>query len=58
LTDATSAALDCTTALLGPGLLAEDLPDRLPAIFRRLARLAAERVRACTQPHARHPTTP
>jgi hydroxyethylthiazole kinase-like uncharacterized protein yjeF len=27
----------------GPGLLAEDLPDRLPAVFRRLARLAAQR---------------
>jgi len=27
----------------GPGLLAEDLPDRLPAVFRRLARLAAAR---------------
>ncbi|MFZ2990107.1 NAD(P)H-hydrate dehydratase [Ideonella sp.] len=27
----------------GPGLLAEDLPDRLPAVLRRLARLAAER---------------
>jgi NAD(P)H-hydrate epimerase len=27
----------------GPGLLAEDLPDRLPAVFRRLARLGAER---------------
>jgi len=29
----------------GPGLLAEDLPDRLPAVFRRLARLAAQRAR-------------
>ena len=27
-------------AHFGPGLLAEDLPDRLPAVFRRLARLA------------------
>ena len=26
-------------ANFGPGLLAEDLPDRLPAVFRRLARL-------------------
>ena len=26
-------------AHFGPGLLAEDLPDRLPAVFRRLARL-------------------
>nr|WP_315430649.1 NAD(P)H-hydrate dehydratase [uncultured Albidiferax sp.] len=30
-------------AHFGPGLLAEDLPDRLPAVFRHLARLAAER---------------
>jgi len=30
-------------AHFGPGLLAEDLPDRLPAVFRRLARLAAQR---------------
>lgn len=30
-------------AHFGPGLLAEDLPDRLPAVFRRLARLNAER---------------
>jgi NAD(P)H-hydrate epimerase len=27
----------------GPGLLAEDLPDRLPAVLRRLARLGAQR---------------
>jgi len=27
-------------AHFGPGLMAEDLPDRLPAVFRRLARLA------------------
>jgi NAD(P)H-hydrate epimerase len=33
-------------AHFGPGLLAEDLPDRLPAVFRRLQRLAAERARA------------
>jgi len=33
-------------AHFGPGLLAEDLPDRLPAVFRRLARLAAQRARA------------
>ena len=30
-------------AHFGPGLLAEDLPDRLPAVFRRLARGAARR---------------
>jgi NAD(P)H-hydrate epimerase len=29
----------------GLGLLAEDLPDRLPAVFRRLARLADDRAR-------------
>jgi len=29
-------------AHFGPGLLAEDLPDRLPAVFRRLARLSAD----------------
>ncbi|MEO8936342.1 MAG: NAD(P)H-hydrate dehydratase [Burkholderiaceae bacterium] len=29
----------------GPGLLAEDLPDRLPAVLRRLARLTAQRDR-------------
>jgi NAD(P)H-hydrate epimerase len=27
----------------GPGLLAEDLPERLPAVFRRLARMGTER---------------
>ena len=27
-------------AHFGPGLLAEDLPDRLPAVFGRLARLS------------------
>jgi NAD(P)H-hydrate epimerase len=27
-------------AHFGPGLLAEDLPDRLPEVFRELARLA------------------
>ena len=40
----------------GPGLLAEDLPDRLPAVFRQLARPARRRAegkainerRACT----------
>jgi NAD(P)H-hydrate epimerase len=32
-------------AHFGPGLLAEDLPDRLPAVFRRLARLARQRAR-------------
>jgi NAD(P)H-hydrate epimerase len=30
-------------AHFGPGLLAEDLPDRLPAVLRRLARMRAER---------------
>ncbi len=30
----------------GPGLLAEDLPDRLPAVLRALARLGAEPARA------------
>ena len=30
-------------AHFGPGLLAEDLPDRLPAVFRRLVRLGAGR---------------
>ena len=29
----------------GLGLLAEDLPDRLPAVFRRLARLASDRAK-------------
>jgi hydroxyethylthiazole kinase-like uncharacterized protein yjeF len=33
-------------AHFGPGLLAEDLPDRLPAVFRRLARNAARRASA------------
>jgi NAD(P)H-hydrate epimerase len=33
-------------AHFGPGLLAEDLPDRLPAVFRRLARQAALRMPA------------
>lgn len=33
-------------AHFGPGLLAEDLPDRLPAVFRRLAREAAQGARA------------
>lgn len=33
-------------AHFGPGMLAEDLPDRLPAVFRRLARLAARRAGA------------
>ena len=39
-------------AHFGPGLLAEDLPDRLPAVFRRLARLAARRARAFEINHA------
>ncbi len=41
-------------AHFGPGLLAEDLPDRLPAVFRRLAREAAVRnatPRATQPPH-------
>jgi hypothetical protein len=29
--------------LTGPGLLSEDLPDRLPAVFRHLARQATAR---------------
>ena len=45
-------------AQFGPGLLAEDLPDRLPAVFRRLARLAAERMRALEFQHDPHRTTP
>jgi ADP-dependent NAD(P)H-hydrate dehydratase / NAD(P)H-hydrate epimerase len=57
-------------AHFGPGLLAEDLPDRLPAVFRRLARLAltahqadmarqaAERTRATESPQCLHRTTP
>jgi NAD(P)H-hydrate epimerase len=32
-------------AHFGPGLLAEDLPDRLPAVLRRLARLRVERTK-------------
>ena len=35
-------------AHFGPGLLAEDLPDRLPAVFRRLAREAVLRTPACS----------
>ena len=45
-------------AHFGPGLLAEDLPDRLPAVFRRLAREAATRRRARESPHDQHPSTP
>ncbi len=37
----------------GPGLLAEDLPDRLPAVFRRLAREATSRHRAALSTDAR-----
>ena len=44
-------------AQFGPGLLAEDLPDRLPAVFRRLARLAAERRRTSDSPDDPHRTT-
>ena len=35
----------------GPGLLAEDLPDRLPAVLRRLARLAAQGAQAFKPRH-------
>lgn len=35
-------------AHFGPGLLAEDLPDRLPSVFRRLNRRAAQRAQAPT----------
>jgi NAD(P)H-hydrate epimerase len=45
-------------AHFGPGLLAEDLPDRLPAVFRRLTREAAARRRAPEPPHDPIPTTP
>jgi NAD(P)H-hydrate epimerase len=45
-------------AHFGPGLLAEDLPDRLPAVFRRLAREATARGRASESPHSQHPSTP
>jgi len=45
-------------AHFGPGLLAEDLPDRLPAVFRRLAREAAARHRVSESPHDQHPATP
>ena len=45
-------------AHFGPGLLAEDLPDRLPAVFRRLAREAAARKRASESPHDPNPSTP
>jgi NAD(P)H-hydrate epimerase len=39
----------------GPGLLAEDLPDRLPAVFRRLARTSAARKRSAEPPLAGEP---
>ena len=45
-------------AHFGPGLLAEDLPDRLPAVFRRLARDAATRRQAPEPPADQHPSTP
>jgi ADP-dependent NAD(P)H-hydrate dehydratase / NAD(P)H-hydrate epimerase len=45
-------------AHFGPGLLAEDLPDRLPAVFRRLARWAAERTRLLQSHHDHHINTP
>ena len=44
-------------AHFGPGLLAEDLPDRLPAVFRRLAREATARRQAPESRHD-HPSTP
>ena len=45
-------------AHFGPGLLAEDLPDRLPAVFRRLARESAARRRAPEIPTDHHPNPP
>ena len=40
LAAAAAVWMHCAAAAhFGPGLLAEDLPDRLPAVFRRLARL-------------------
>jgi NAD(P)H-hydrate epimerase len=45
-------------AHFGPGLLAEDLPDRLPAVFRRLAREVTARRQAPESPHDQHPRTP
>jgi NAD(P)H-hydrate epimerase len=45
-------------AHFGPGLLAEDLPDRLPAVFRRLAREAAARPISSRFPHDQHPSKP
>ncbi len=45
-------------AHFGPGLLAEDLPDRLPAVFRRLAREAMARQRASDSLHDPNPSTP
>jgi ADP-dependent NAD(P)H-hydrate dehydratase / NAD(P)H-hydrate epimerase len=44
-------------AHFGTGLLAEDLPDRLPDVFRRLARRAAERVRLLQSHHDHHINT-
>ncbi len=47
-------------AHFGPGLLAEDLPDRLPAVFRRLAREAAVRnatPRVTQSPHDSNAST-
>ncbi len=40
-------------AQFGPGLLAEDLPDRLPAVFLRLERRLAETQRVCQCDHDR-----
>ena len=45
-------------AHFGPGLLAEDLPDRLLAVFRRLAREAAARKRAPDPLNHPRPGTP
>ncbi len=45
-------------AHFGPGLLAEDLPDRLPAVFRRLAREAAARRDGSGLPHDLQPRSP
>jgi NAD(P)H-hydrate epimerase len=45
-------------AQFGPGLLAEDLPDRMPAVFRRLARRAAANARLTAALADPHPAAP